>query len=93
MTEGGVDAAEGEGHAPLFPDADAASYRDRWQQIQADFVDDPRRAVEQADELVEELLQRLTETFARQRGGGRTTEELRVALRRYRSFLGRLLSL
>jgi CHAD domain-containing protein len=88
--------------ASLFPEADASGYRARWQEIQADFVDDPRHAVERADELVGELMSQLTESFARERaalegrwdgGDEASTEDLRVALRRYRSFFGRLLSL
>jgi hypothetical protein len=86
----------------LFTDDDASDYQARWQEIQADFVDDPREAVEQADTLVAELMQRLAETFARERAGleGQwdrgdevSTEDLRIALQRYRSFFGRLLSL
>ena len=92
------------------------SPRERWIQIQTEFVDSPRDAVEKADGLVAETLKQLTETFARERdeleagwsqatesgrGGeaGRgaagtepSTEELRQAIRRYRSFFNRLLS-
>ena len=75
-----------------------------WANIQAGFVDDPRRAVQQADELVAQVMKDLAESFARQRdeieaeatGQGdqqASTENLRVALRRYRSFFERLLSL
>jgi len=86
---------------PLFAGADAERYRDRWSQIQAGFVDEPRRAVEDADALVAELMQKLAETFAAERGelerqwdtgGDVSTEDLRVGLQRYRSFFGRLLS-
>lgn len=72
----------------------------RWEAIQTGFVDEPRRAVEEADELVAAVMQRLAETFARARqdleaqwaGGGQAgTEELRVALQRYRSFFETLL--
>jgi hypothetical protein len=87
--------------APLFADDDAAGFRARWEDIQTGFVDEPRRSVEQADALVEELMQRLTEGFARERetlerqwaqGEDAGTEELRVALQRYRGFFQRLLS-
>jgi hypothetical protein len=73
----------------------------RWKEIQAMFVDEPTRAVEEADALVAELMQRLAGMFARERadleqqwaGGNRvSTEELRQGLRRYRSFFERLLA-
>ena len=77
------------------------SLRTRWTDIQAGFVDEPRRAVEQADGLVAEAIKRLAETFANERnqlegqwdrGGDVSTEDLRQALQRYRSFFSRLLS-
>lgn len=86
----------------LFTEDDASDYQARWQEIQADFVDDPRQAVEQGDALVAELMQRLAETFAKERAGLErqwdsgdevSTEDLRLALQRYRSFFGRLLSI
>jgi hypothetical protein len=78
--------------------------RMHWGNIQAGFVDDPRRAVQQADELVAQVMKDLAASFARQReqieadanaGGDQpaSTENLRVALRRYRSFFERLLTL
>ena len=75
--------------------------RNRWTDIQAGFVDEPRHAVEQADSLVAEAIKRLAETFANERnqlegqwdrGGDVSTEDLRQALQRYRSFFSRLLS-
>jgi hypothetical protein len=90
-----------EGAAPLFAAGDAERYRARWSEIQTGFVDDPRQAVEQADGLVAEVIQRLAEGFADERskleqqwsrGEGVDTEGLRVGLRRYRSFFDRLLS-
>jgi len=87
---------------PLFAGQDATRFRERWVDIQASFVDDPRQAVEQADTLVAEVMQRLAQAFADERktleqqwdrGGETETEELRLALRRYRSFFGRLLAL
>ena len=89
-------------NSPLFAGPDATQFRERWVDIQASFVDDPRRAVEQADTLVAEVMQRLAQAFADERktleqqwdrGGDTETEELRLALRRYRSFFGRLLAL
>jgi len=88
--------------APLFVDRDSAELRKRWSDVQAGFVDEPRRAVEQADSLVADVMKRLAEGFANERsalerqwdrGDNVTTEDLRVALRRYRSFFDRLLSL
>jgi hypothetical protein len=75
--------------------------RSRWSSIQIGFVDDPRHAVEMADSLVAEVMQRLAQVFANQRGQlegqwGKgqdvSTEELRQALQHYRSFFDRLLS-
>ena len=86
----------------LFPDEELAGYRTRWESIQTGFVDQPRAAVEQADALVSQVVARLTEVFTRERstlegqwtkGDGVSTEDLRVALTRYRSFFHRLLSM
>ena len=85
----------------LFPDKETNDFRKRWTDIQTGFVDEPRRAVEQADALVAEVIKRLAESFAAERsklegqwgrGDDVSTEDLRVALRRYRSFFDRLLS-
>jgi len=87
--------------APLFSPEEAKDFRARWDAIQVSFVDDPRRVVEQADSLVAVTMQRLVEMFAAERaklegqwdrGDNVSTEDLRLALRRYRSFFGRLLS-
>jgi hypothetical protein len=86
---------------PLLPADQAERYKNRWEQIQASFVDQPREAVEQADGLVADLMQRLASGFSEEReqlenqwdsGDDVSTEDLRVALTRYRSFFGRLLS-
>ena len=87
---------------PLFSPGEAQEFRVRWDAIQAGFVDEPRRAVEQADNLVSGTMKRLAEIFADERSKleGQldrgesvvSTENLRLALRRYRSFFGRLLS-
>jgi hypothetical protein len=91
-----------DGPTPLFVDQDLAGYRTRWSGIQTGFVDEPRRAVEEADTLVKELMSRLTQVFDDERRQlesqwGRndkvSTEELRIAMRRYRSFFERLLSI
>jgi hypothetical protein len=86
---------------PLFVEQEAGDFRLRWRAVQADFVDDPRAAVQKADELVANAIQRLAEIFAGERsklegewsrGQDVSTEDLRQALRRYRSFFDRLLS-
>jgi hypothetical protein len=87
--------------AQLFAAEDAAGYRTRWSGIQTGFVDEPRRAVEEADTLVAEVMKRLAEGFANERRELETrwektdqvsTEDLRLAMRRYRTFFERLLS-
>jgi hypothetical protein len=86
---------------PLLPDEQGTDFQGRWESIQTTFVDDPRNAVENADALVAELMQQLADGFARERerlegqwsrGEDVSTEDLRVALQRYRSFFRRLLS-
>ena len=93
--------ADQEAAAALLTSDDTARFDDRWQEIQASFVDEPRHAVEQADALVAELMQQLASGFADTRsrlesqwssGGEGSTEDLRIALTRYRSFFKRLLS-
>jgi hypothetical protein len=88
--------------APLFSADVAEDYRARWTAVQGSFVDDPREAVQQGDELVARVMKSLAESFAAEReelegqlgeSGEASTETLRVALRRYRSFFERLLSL
>jgi hypothetical protein len=85
----------------LFSPDEANSLRGKWDSVQVGFVDEPRQAVERADELVAGAMKRLAEIFAAERerlekqwdrGDSVSTEELRVALRRYRAFFGRLLS-
>jgi hypothetical protein len=85
----------------LLPQQDETDLRARWEEIQTRFVDDPRRAVEEADALVAGVMKSLAEGFAQareqlegqwSRGEDAGTEDLRVALQRYRSFFQRLLS-
>ncbi len=87
---------------PLFSQEEAGELRAKWDALQASFVDEPRRVVEQADSLVATTMKRLAEIFAAERGNleGQwdrgddvSTEDLRQALRRYRSFFGRLLAI
>jgi hypothetical protein len=86
---------------PLLPQDLTQDLRSRWDGIQTGFVDEPRKAVQQADELVAMAMKRLAETFANERnnleqqwdrGDDVSTEDLRVALQRYRSFFHRLLN-
>jgi hypothetical protein len=88
-------------NVPLFVPSDTQDFRSRWERIQSGFVDEPRTAVVKADELVANAIKRLAEVFATERHNMETewdktdnvsTEELRIALRRYRSFFDRLLS-
>ena len=93
--------AVGSSASPLFSSDEAKGFRARWDAVQVGFVDEPRQAVEQADALVARALNRLAEVFDEERArlGGQwdrgndvSTEDLRLALKRYRSFFGRLLS-
>ena len=86
----------------LFPENESRDFHKRWTDIQTAFVDEPRRAVEQADELVAEVIKRLADSFARERsrlegqwgrGDNVSTEDLRIALQRYRAFFDRLLNI
>jgi hypothetical protein len=85
----------------LFPDNELNEFRGRWDKAQISFVDEPRAAVEQADSLVATVVKRIAEQFAAERaelehqwdrGDNVSTEDLRQALRRYRSFFDRLLA-
>ena len=87
--------------SPLFAENDATDLHRQWTDVQAGFVDEPRQAVKQADGLVADVMKRLAESFASERanlehqwdrGDDVTTEDLRVALQRYRSFFDRLLA-
>jgi hypothetical protein len=86
---------------PLVPGDAAVDFRARWEVIQQGFVDDPRSAVTDADALVGDLLERLSSTFDQQHqdlerqwsDGEPSTEDLRAALQRYRSFFQRLLTI
>ena len=84
----------------LFDDSELQSYRGRWEQVQGDFVDEPREAVQKADDLVSDLVEKLTSGFAQTRSGleeqwkkgeDASTEDLRIAFTRYRAFFQRLL--
>ena len=87
---------------PLFTESEMGDFRAQWSKVQTGFVDEPRRTVKDADKLVAAVMQRLAEGFANERSGLEkqwdsgedvSTEELRIALQRYRSFFDRLLKL
>jgi hypothetical protein len=87
---------------PLFFESEMGDFRSQWSKLQTGFVDEPRQTVEDADKLVASVMQRLAEGFANERAGlekqwdrgdNVSTEDLRVALQRYRSFFDRLLKL
>ena len=88
--------------APLFEKEATEKFRARWLEIQSRFVDDPGDSVKQADDLVADVIQNVTRSFASRRdtlekqwNGGEqaSTEDLRIALKQYRSFFDRLLTL
>ncbi|MFD0266520.1 hypothetical protein ACFVGY_07985 [Streptomyces sp. NPDC127106] len=96
----GAETAEPDA-TPLMPESQAAEFRDEWSRIQGEFVDDPKESVRAADGLVAAVMQQLAGTFASHKeeleqqwssGGEVATEDLRLALQRYRSFFNRLLS-
>jgi hypothetical protein len=99
---GGTQMVREQPAAQLFPDTECHDFRARWEHIQIGFVDEPRRAVQEADGLVADTMKRLTDNFSGERkkmqavwvrGDDVSTEDLRVSLQRYRSFLNRLLTL
>jgi hypothetical protein len=101
VTAEAQDTAGDDSGEPLFSEEEAARFRERWHEVQAGFVDEPREAAKEADSLVAELMQKLADSFAKEReklegqwdsGDDVSTEDLRIALQRYRSFFNRLLS-
>jgi hypothetical protein len=101
MADVPADAAPVEQTA-LFERRELDSFNGRWSEIQASFVDEPRRAVEQADALVSDVIADIGDSFGKRRaqlegqwdGGGEvSTEDLRQIFQRYRSFFSRLLGL
>lgn len=100
VAEAAQQAPQGTTDDALLADNETSGFRMRWERIQVGFVDRPREAVQQADTLVAEVMRRLAETFADARGRLESewsrgsdvgTEELRIALQRYRSFFELLL--
>jgi hypothetical protein len=107
MNDAGTDTRnqqerQGGGSTPLLSNELSHRLQSEWTSVQASFVDEPRVAVQRADELVAFAIKEIAETFARERSGLEaqwdrdgevSTEDLRVALTRYRSFFHRLLSM
>jgi hypothetical protein len=100
-TSNGNDRARSDAPVSLFSEDETRDFRKRWEQVQTEFVDEPRRSVEKADELVASTIKRLAEIFAGERtrleqewahGDNVSTEDLRQALRKYRSFFDRMLT-
>lgn len=96
------DARVEEERSALFAREYSDGMRAEWDRIQTGFVDQPRQAVQDADHLVATVIQKLAQTFSEERGrleqqwdrGDQVnTEDLRLALQRYRSFFHRLLAL
>jgi len=101
-SNGGAQMVREPAAAPLFPNQELQDFRTRWDQIQIGFVDEPRKAVQDADNLVASTMKRLAEIFSEERkkmesqwdrGDDVSTEDLRVSLQRYRSFFNRLLAM
>src|SRR4051812_6114354 len=99
--ESKASAGPAQQNAPLFSTDEAQGFRSRWDAVQTQFVDEPRKSVQEADNLVESVIQRLSKIFTDERsnletqwesGDNVSTEDLRLALQRYRSFFTRLLS-
>ena len=97
----GIEAAHAESRTQLLEGEELQGVITRWREIQAHFVDEPRSAVQQADALVADLMQRLARMFAAERdqlesrwtsGEDVSTEDLRQGLQRYRTFFERLLA-
>jgi hypothetical protein len=85
----------------LFDDDQLSGLKSRWTDVQAGFVDDPRECVQKADGLVSDVVDQLTSSFSQARsrleeqwarGEKASTEDLRLALQRYRQFFERLLA-
>jgi hypothetical protein len=99
--ERSTETTAAEERSPLLPDDETDRFTSRWREIQIAFVDEPRDSVSKADALVAELMQQLAASFSDERqrlegqwdrGDDVSTEDLRVALTRYRSFFDRLLT-
>jgi hypothetical protein len=98
-----LNVADTPAEEPSYLRQDAqAEMNNRWQEVQTEFVDDPRKSVAHAHQLVSDAVQRIVDTFTEERnqlerqwaeGEDVSTEDLRVCLQRYRAFFTRLLPL
>ena len=98
-----VEVRKAQSESPhLLPQQQCDELRSRWTAIQTSFIDEPRRAVKDADALVLAATKHLSDAFTQQRsqlekqwsrGDEVSTEDLRIALQQYRSFFSRLLSI
>ncbi|AWK72493.1 hypothetical protein CBI38_13810 [Rhodococcus oxybenzonivorans] len=97
-----VEETESASDQTLFGEDELSVLRSRWDEVQAGFVDDPRECVQKADGLVSDVVDRITTGFSESRsrleeqwarGEEGSTEDLRLALKRYREFFQRLLAL
>ena len=97
-----ADARTNGERARLFEQDRSSELQRRWTDVQARFVDDPKAAVKSADALVDEVIRDLSTLFSDERSklegqwdrnADVSTEDLRVAIRRYRAFFERLLSI
>lgn len=100
-SEGPGTTTDWNAHAGLLPDDDLTAYQQRWDDIQVGFIDEPRRSVREADDLVGEVTHQIAQRFTNSRqgleqrwdsGDEPTTEELRQAVQRYRDFFQRLVA-
>jgi hypothetical protein len=92
-------APAGEDHL-LAPEAES-DLLSRWTEIQISFVEDPRASVQEADALVEQIATTVLASIQERRSqlaavwqwqhGQPDTEQLRLALRQYRSFIAAVL--
>ncbi|RZL82848.1 MAG: hypothetical protein EOP32_09840 [Rhodococcus sp. (in: high G+C Gram-positive bacteria)] len=100
-TQPPAEKAESSAGQSLFAEDELSVLRLRWDEVQSSFVDDPRECVQKADGLVSDVVDRLTTGFSEARsrleeqwarGEEGSTEDLRLALKRYREFFQRLLA-
>jgi hypothetical protein len=87
---------------PLLAKSEVEQFQSRWNSIQAGFVDEPRKTIEEADKCVANAMQRISQLHSDERvklesmwkrGDQASTEDMRLALQRYRAFFSRLMSM
>jgi hypothetical protein len=82
----------------IFDKADAATFQDRWRDVQLRFVDSPKDATAEAAGLLDEAVEKLATSLRAQKDSlagtnSEDTEQLRVELRGYRELLNKVLGL